>query len=226
MKKHLGMPGAALMVALLAGCTTDFYDQRMAGYAPEMPDQVFPIEVARGKVNLRLPVVSGKLTETERLAVRKLAQQAASLTTPVYVVRPAGSVKAEILAAQITSEMIGHGVDKARIIHSARGHKGEVRISFRRKFAVTKECGDWSKPINETAMNRPYRDFGCSQQHNIAAQVDNPEDFQRPRVMTPPDADLRNLATSKYRKGEDYTSQWPGGSKISIDDGIKASVQK
>ncbi len=226
MKRFTKTAGAALAMVLLAGCTTDFYDSRMQGYAPEMPYQTYPIEVRKGTVNLRIPLVSGKLALKERTAVQRLAQDAVGLQTPIIITRPAGSVKGEVLAATITRELISQGVDKARIVHRTGGAAGEVQISYQRKFAVTRACGDWSKPVNETAMNRPYADFGCSQQHNIAAQVDNPEDFERPRVMTPPDADARNRGIDKYRKGEDTTSQWPGGSKIRIDDGVKSIVSQ
>ena len=218
--------GAVLAMTFLAGCSQDFYDSRTQGFIPEYPEQTYPIQVKTGRVNLRLPVVTGQLTGAEREAVQRLARQASSLTTPVYVIRPAGSVKAEVLAAQATRVLLDYGVSQRRIVHRANGAPGEVRISYQRKFAVTRECGDWSKPLNETGDNRTYRNFGCAQQFNIAAQVDNPQDFVRPRVMSLPDADARNRAIEKYRKGEDHTSEWPGGSRIRIDEGLKATVQK
>ncbi len=200
MNDKLKLGGAALVAALLlTGCTSSFNDSRMAGYTPQMPEEVYPIEVVKGAVNLRLPVVAGRLALKERTAVRRLARQATSLDTPIVIMRPRGSVKAEVMAAEITRELLANGIDKRRIVHRTGAPGGEVVVRYKRKFAVTRECGNWSKPITDTADNTPYQNFGCSQQHNIAEQVDNPEDFERPRVMSPPDADARNNSIRKYR---------------------------
>jgi len=153
---------AALGVAtLLAGCTKDMYADLHGerGYSPELPWQVYPIDVASGAVKLKLPARSASLSVEEEDAVRRLAVQAKMLETKI-----------------------------------------EVRRPYRRKFAVTKPCGDWSRPVTETKDNRPYNNFGCSQQHNIAAMVDNPEDFERPQVMDPVDGANRAEAIAKYRE--------------------------
>jgi pilus assembly protein CpaD len=57
--------------------------------------------------------------------------------------------------------------------------------------AVTKECGDWSENLADTASNEPTADFGCSVQNNIAAMVVNPENFVVPEVSTPVLAERR-----------------------------------
>ena len=207
---------AALAVALLAGCTSDYYDGRMRGYTPQMPEERYPIDVVKGAVKVRLPIVSGKLTMQERDTLRRLAQGAASINSPIYIIRPARSVKGEVMAAEVTKVLTDAGIVPQRIRHRTGGAKGEIVITYRRKFAVTKECGDWSKPINETARNEVYPNFGCAQQHNLAAMVDNPEDFERPRVMGEPDSDNRNLAIDRYRKRQNTTSSWPGDIKASV----------
>ena len=225
MKRNVGIGFMAVAALLLGGCTNSFYDSRMRGYMPEYPDQTYPIEVKKGETQLRIPLVAGRLTAEERIRVQRFAAQAISVPGPIQVVRPAGSLKGEVLAAEVTKELIRAGIAAGRIVHR-QGRVDGVLLSMRRSFAVTKECGDWSKPLNESAMNRVYPNFGCAQQHNLAAMVDNPEDFERPRVMTPPDADVRNSAMDKYRRQQDYTSAWPGGSKIRIDDGITNAVRR
>ena len=224
MKRFITLSSMALAVALLSGCMGNYGNDQARGYIPEMPDERYPIEVVKGSVKLRLPVVKGRLSPSERIAVQRLADQASSLTTPVVITRPARSVKAEIMAAEISRELIARGVDRQRIVHRTSGNAGEVSISFSRKFAVTKECGDWSEPITHTAYNRPYRNFGCAHQHNLAAQVDNPEDFERPRVMTPPDADARSRAMGRYRKGEDTSSSWPRAG-VNINESLKSAAK-
>ncbi len=199
---------AALAVSLLAGCTSDFYDSRMRGYTPQMPEERYPIDVVKGAVKVRLPIVSGKLSAQERDTLMRLGQGASSLASPIYIIRPSRSVKGEVMAAEVTRVLTGMGINPDRIRHRTGGARGEIVVTYRRKFAVTKECGDWSKPINETASNEPYPNFGCTQQHNLAAMVDNPEDFERPRVMSAPDADTRNEVIRRYRKRIDTSSSW------------------
>ena len=219
MNRTIGTGLMALAALLLAGCTGHFYDSRMRGYVPEYPEQRYPIEVVKGAAQLRIPLVAGRLTAEERIQVQRFAQQATSLPGPIQVIRPKGSLKGEVLAAEVTKELIRSGIAASRIVHR-QGKVDGVLVYMRRKVAVTKECGDWSKPLNETAMNRVYPNFGCAQQHNLAAMVDNPEDFERPRVMTPPDADARNAAMDNYRRQRDHTSEWPGNRKITIDDSV------
>ena len=223
MNRTIGKGLVAVAALLLAGCTGNFYDSRMRGYMPEYPEQRYPIEVVKGAAQLRIPLVAGRLTAEERIQVQRFAQQAYSLPGPIQVIRPEGSVKGEVLAAEVTKELIRSGIAAERIVHR-QGKVDGVLVYMRRKIAVTRECGDWSKPLNETAMNRLYPNFGCAQQHNLAAMVDNPEDFERPRVMTPPDSDARNAAMQKYRRQEDYTSTWPGGSRIRIDESVAAQA--
>lgn len=208
---------AALAMILLAGCTSNYYDDRMRGYMPPMPEERYPIDVVKGAVKVRLPVVSGKLSMQERETLRRLARGAASINAPIHVIRPAHSVKAEVMAAEVTQVLTDAGIVPQRIRHRTGGASGEIVVTYRRKFAVTKECGDWSKPVTETARNEVYPNFGCTQQHNLAAMVDNPEDFERPRVMSAADSDNRNMAIARYRKRQDTTSAWPGSINKSVN---------
>ena len=209
----------ALMAALaLSGCTSKFYDDRMQGFTPEMPFQTYPIDVAKGAVKLKLPASSARLTAEEEDAVRRLAIQAASFRGPIVISRAPRSLNAELTAANVTRLLSENGIDTGRIHHVTDAGDGGVVVSYHRKFAVTKACGDWSKPFTETARNRVHENFGCSQQHNIAAMVDNPEDFEHPRVMSPLDGENRVNAIIKYRKREDYNSAKSNQSKASISN--------
>ncbi len=216
--RTIGAALAAMAAASLGGCSSDFYDARMKGFTPELPEQTYPIEVAKGAVRLEVAPTGARLTADEETAVRRLAGQAMSHRSPVLVSRPAGSVNAEVVAARITRLLTEAGIDPMRIRNVAHPGGGPVTVSFRRKFAVTRECGDWSKPAVETADNRLPPNFGCSQQHNIAAMVDNPEDFERPRLMTPPDAENRVSAINKYRARQDYNSSQSNQAKAKVSD--------
>ena len=81
-----------------------------------------------------------------------------------------------------------------------RGASGApVMVAFQRDFATTRECGDWSKDVARTGANMPYPNFGCAGQHNLAALVANPRDFQQPRTETPSDVMRRNQVITDYR---------------------------
>jgi pilus assembly protein CpaD len=59
-----------------------------------------------------------------------------------------------------------------------------------------------------TLDNRPYYNFGCSTQQNLAAMVENPEDLVQPRASTPAYAARRQTVIEKYRKGENPSGQY------------------
>ncbi|MGE3830482.1 MAG: CpaD family pilus assembly lipoprotein [Parvibaculaceae bacterium] len=73
-------------------------------------------------------------------------------------------------------------------------------------YAVTKECGTWDEDLTETSDNGPFPNFGCAQQHNIAALVSRPEDIERPRTERPSDPMRRSKVIDKYRLGDSTAS--------------------
>src|SRR5262249_315657 len=81
------------------------------------------------------------------------------------------------------------------------GASAPVQMSFQRKVAVTRECGDWSENLAMTYYNTLYPNNGCAMQNNIAALVANPADLQPPRAEGPSSAIARTAALQIY-----YTS--------------------
>ena len=185
--RRLGMILVLGAAVSLAGCKVreQMYDGNL-GYLPESPDETYPIEVVDGRARITLPVKGGRLSARDEERLKRFAAEAAGIPSPVVISRPVGSVNAELVAARATVILKQFGVVPQRIRHVTRkGRKGGVIVTYKRKFAVTKECGDWSKSVTETGDNRPYRNFGCAQQHNLAAMVANPEDFENPPAMAP-----------------------------------------
>ena len=45
-------------------------------------------------------------------------------------------------------------------------------------------CGNWTKDLTETKENRPYENLGCAIQHNIAAELDDPNTMTTPRASS------------------------------------------
>jgi len=190
-------------------------------YMPQMHYERHPIEVAKGTVKLQVPTRSASLSDSEQDAVRRLAQQANETDASIVnVERPAGGMVGNAVAARVAHLLESEGVAPHRIKHSSyKGAKNApVVISFARKFAVTRECGDWSDNLSETYSNQTYPNFGCAQQHNMAAMVANPSDFETPRTSTSASATRRAEVFDRYITGRDTNSAVAIQSKVSTED--------
>jgi pilus assembly protein CpaD len=62
----------------------------------------------------------------------------------------------------------------------------------------------------------PYPNFGCAQQHNLAAQIANPADLLGPRTMAPADADRRSVIMDRYRQGKTTGAEKSGDERVQV----------
>lgn len=200
--RQLALTAAALLQLIwLAGCASggaeiDDY------YQPAMHWERYPIEVAKGAVRLDVATKRSALNASQEDSVAKFAKDAISSgATQIEVRRPSG-ITADAVAGRVTQLLILNGVAPEAIVHKdySGGRGAPVVVTFERKFAVTAECGDWSDDLTVTGTNEPPLNFGCATQHNIAAVVANPEDFQTPRTATPSDPMRRYQVFVDYRK--------------------------
>jgi pilus assembly protein CpaD len=99
-----------------------------------------------------------------------------------------------------------------------------VRLSYPRITAEAGPCGLWPDDIGPSIKNKvyienkPYHNFGCASQRNLAAMVDNPSDLVQPRAETPPYAARRSMAFEKYRKGDPTATTYPDADKAKLSD--------
>ena len=94
------------------------------------------------------------------------------------------------------------GIPRARImVGTHQGVVGRVELGYIAYTAKADDCGDWSDNAGDTLSNLPMQNFGCSVQHNIAAQVEDPRDLIQPRGMSPTDATRRTMIVNAYEKG-------------------------
>jgi pilus assembly protein CpaD len=99
-----------------------------------------------------------------------------------------------------------------------------IRLSYPKIAAVAGPCGLWPQDLGpayynrEYLENRPYWNFGCATQRNLAAMVDNPADLAQPRAETPALAQRRTLVLEKYRKGESPATHYPNQTEGKISD--------
>jgi len=99
-----------------------------------------------------------------------------------------------------------------------------IRLSYPRIAAVAGPCGLWPEDLGPNLYdsgyneNKPYHNFGCATQRNLAAMIDNPADLEQPRTESPAYTERRNAAFQKYRKGEPTTTNYPEADKAKLSD--------
>jgi pilus assembly protein CpaD len=102
-----------------------------------------------------------------------------------------------------------------------------ISLSYPRISAVAGPCGLWPEDLGPSIMdkgyleNRPYYNFGCAYQHNMAAMIDNPSDLVQPRPETPAYTARRSIGFEKYRKGETTMTIYPEAEKAKLSDSGK-----
>jgi pilus assembly protein CpaD len=99
-----------------------------------------------------------------------------------------------------------------------------IRLSYPKITAVAGPCGLWPQDLGPNidnvaySENRPYHNFGCATQRNLAAMVDNPADLEQPRPESPAYTPRRDIAFEKYRKGTTTTTSYPESDKAKLSD--------
>jgi pilus assembly protein CpaD len=99
-----------------------------------------------------------------------------------------------------------------------------IRLSYPRIAAVAGPCGLWPEDLGPSVLdsgyhdNKPYYNFGCAYQRNMAAMIDNPSDLVQPRPETPAYTARRTASFTKYRKGESTTTIYPESDKSKLSD--------
>lgn len=89
-----------------------------------------------------------------------------------------------------------------------------IRLKFNQLQAkVASQCGQWPGDLASGSSiegwhNRPYWNFGCATQANLAGQVADPVDLVRGRQETPVDTAKRLNAIGKIRRGQDPSTDY------------------
>ncbi len=103
-------------------------------------------------------------------------------------------------------------------------HMAAIRLNYPKISAVAGPCGLWPDDLGPSIHNKGYYDnksyynFGCSNQRNLAAMVDNPSDLVQPRPETPPYWPRRTAAFEKYKKGTSTTTNYPEADRAKLSD--------
>src|SRR6202045_2078357 len=158
------------------------------------------IEEANRSVVIFVGHARGGLSASQRGDVAGLAQTwlregtgAISADLPIDTpnARTAADSFREIQATLISAGVPPRGI----IIHHYHPEDprqlATIRLTYSRIAAVAGPCGVWPEDLGPSIKNKGYYDnkqyynFGCADQRNMAAMVDNPSDLLQPRPETP-----------------------------------------
>ena len=178
----------------------------------------------------------GGLSAPQRTDIAGLAQSWVREGTGAIVADvPADPVYGRAAAAsyrEIRSILMARGVPSNAI--TERPYQPEyadalptIKLSYPKIKAVAGPCGLWPEDLGPNLdnsgynENRPYHNFGCATQRNLAAMVDNPADLEQPRPETPAYTPRRDIAFDKYRKGTSTATTYPEAEKAKLSDSGK-----
>jgi pilus assembly protein CpaD len=90
-----------------------------------------------------------------------------------------------------------------------------IRLNYPKISATAGPCGVWPEDLGSSIKNpsyfenKSYYNFGCANQRNLAAMIDEPSDLVQPRAETPAYTMRRNATFEKYRKGDSTATVYP-----------------
>jgi pilus assembly protein CpaD len=99
-----------------------------------------------------------------------------------------------------------------------------LRLSYPRISAVAGPCGLWPEDIGPSIKdrgyleNKPYYNFGCAYQRDMAAMIENPADLVQPRPETPAYTIRRSEGFEKYRQGNTSATNYPEADKAKLSE--------
>lgn len=216
----LQMGVGALAALILTGCQTSQYPeiQQTGSLRAFRAEDRHPIVVEPGEVrlNIELPGFVRDLSPRQMQQVRAFLRDYRSLGEGELVVMvPSGTANEG--AAFNTIGEVRSLIKKARIPKTAvrytpyrgegKGQEPPIVLSYERYFAHASPCGNWPKNVAHEPYNKPYAEFGCATQNNLAAMVADPRDLIRARPMTPSSAARRSVVLEAYRQGDITASE-------------------
>jgi pilus assembly protein CpaD len=223
----------ALMTAsalTLAGCYTA--PQEVTGSVASDVRQRHPIVIKEGPrtVDLFIGERRGTLNGSQRAEVLSFAAEwRREATGGILIDVPAGSSNAAAAAnaaREVRAILLAAGVPSdAMQLRETRAQSPAklvtLRLHYPRMMADVGPCGMWPHDLGPTYErehfeNRQYWNFGCAQQRNLAAMVENPADLVQPRSEVPPYNGRRTTVLDKYHRGESTATQNPDADKGKI----------
>lgn len=206
----------------------------IADLAPADYQQRHPIAIKEGERTVELFVgrARGGLTPAQRADVASFAHAwRREATGGIIVEVPAGTENARAAheaLGDVRSILAASGVPAGAV--ATRPYRpvdprimATLKLNYPKMTASAGPCGLWPNDIGPGAgrpyiENDSYWNYGCANQRNLAAMVDNPADLVQPRGETPVYAARRSIVLDKYRKGESTAAANADSNKAKITD--------
>jgi pilus assembly protein CpaD len=215
----------------LAGCYTAQQDVVVGSVASDVR-QRHPIAIKEEPhtVELFIGERRGTLNGSQRAEVLSFAAEwRREATGGILIDVPAGTSNATSAASaarEVRAILAAAGVPSDAVQQrESRPHSQArlvtLRLHYPRVIADVGPCGLWPHDLGPTYdrehfENRQYWNFGCAQQRNLAAMVENPADLVQPRSEVPPYNGRRTTVLDKYHRGEATATQYPDADKGKI----------
>jgi pilus assembly protein CpaD len=218
---------AVIILAGPAGGCFKSSPRMQAPFTLSNPSERHPIKVEQGDRLLDLSVSSRShgLSDAQwNRLYGYLAGYREHGTGPLIVKTPTGSANAK--AAKRAYQDVRHAMHRSGISpravrvepYSANWGPAPLHLSYQEIVAKGPDCPDWSENIGRDPQNLPWPNMGCATQKNLAAMVDDPQDFLYPRYETPRPSERRDVVWGKYVKGEPTISKRAKSEHANVSD--------
>jgi pilus assembly protein CpaD len=213
--------GFLLFAALpLAGCGVD--REATGSIVPEDYKDRHPIVISQtGETAMDIFTSGQRLDRPTTLRIRDFAASYAERGRgPIFMMIPGGphEAYARLGADSIRRELANAGIRTPVQMQNYAAldpvQAAPIRLTFYGlKAAVPVKCGEWPADLAsgstlETWENRPYWNYGCAAQSNLATMIADPRDLAGPRGETPSDVAMRSRAITNVRQGTDPGTNW------------------
>ena len=237
-RRAFRIAGALLGLATALGACTHTDEVATTASVPDDYRLRHPIAIqeANRSVVLFVGQARGGLSAEQRADVMGLAQ--------IWLQEGTGAIVADVPVGTPNARAAADALREANALLSAAGvpprgvtiHQykpndprqlATLRLSYPKISAVAGPCGLWPEDIGPSIKNKgyldnkPYYNFGCAYQRNMAAMIDNPADLVQPRPETPAYTVRRTEGFDKYRKGTTSATNYPEADKAKLSDSGK-----
>jgi pilus assembly protein CpaD len=234
-RRALRIAGALLCLATSLGACMHTDEAATTASVPDDYRLRHPIAIqeANRSVVIFVGRARGGLSAEQRADVMGLAQ--------VWLQEGTGAIVADVPADTPNARAAADAFREAQSLLAAAGvpprgivmHKyhpsdprqmATLRLSYPRITATAGPCGLWPEDLGPSIKdkgyleNKPYYNFGCAYQRNMAAMIDNPADLVQPRPETPAYTARRAEGFDKYRKGTSTATNYPDAEKAKLSD--------
>src|SRR6266404_5942266 len=233
--RALRVAGALIGLAVVLGaCKHTDEDLAAVSYSPDYRQRhPIAIQEANRSIIVFVGQARGGLSATQRADVMGMAKSwlregtgAISIDVPVDTpnARAATESLREIQATLAAAGVPPRAVTVRQYHPEDPRHMAAIQLNYPKISATVGPCGLWPEDIGPSINNKgyfdnkPYYNFGCANQRNMAAMIDNPSDLVQPRTETPAYAARRTMSFEKYRKGNTTATVYPESDKAKLSD--------